>query len=73
MCVCVCVCVCLYTGVQHFSVLLLVKLLLLVLKNEGRTHIRAYLFDTSWEQLLLFWIRQLFNKRILLNQEDIGE
>ena len=67
-----CVCVCVYTGAQHFSVLLLMIPLSLVLKDEGRKHIRAYLFDTSWQQLFLFWIRELFNKRILLNQEDIG-
>ena len=64
---CVCVCVCVYTGAQHFSVLLLMIPLLLVLKDERRKHIRAYLFDTSWQQLFLFWIRELFNKRILLN------
>ena len=67
------VCVCLYIGVQHFSVLWLWYFFKLVLKDERRRHIRAYLFDTSWQQLFLFWIRELFNKRILLNQEDIGE
>ena len=66
---CMWVCV----GAQHFSVLLLVILFITTFKDEGRMHIRAYLFDISWQQLVLFWIRELFNKRILLNQEDTGE